>query len=105
RQKAIAYLVFADYLPMKVWDRRSKLDLIGNKYRDWLRYGAERVGLVDRMQSYLNLLGLPAKTILSRVKDMAAGRQSSDWVLNAIVAYLFWLDRYLHRHIHTHSSL
>lgn len=97
-QKPIARLAFGDYLPSSVWTRRSKLNLVANQYRMWYKYGVARVELVRRMRPYLEYHGLPANAILAGVRGMAMGRNSSDWVLNAIVTYLWWLDQYVGRH-------
>jgi hypothetical protein len=94
-QKPLAHAVFAGYLPEMLWLRRSKIDFNGLFYRFWLKSGRQLIPIVKRMAPHLEALGINSKILLKRVVDMTEGRHSADIMLNAVVTYSFWLDRFL----------
>jgi hypothetical protein len=93
-QKPLAHLVFADRLPESLWLRRWKIDFSGLYYRSWLKRGKELISIVKRMQPQLEALGFNSKSLVAHVKDMADGKNSAERMLNTVVAYAYWLDRF-----------
>jgi len=93
-QKPLAHLVFADRLPDSLWLRRWKINYSGLYYRSWFQRGKELISIVKRMQPQLEALGFNSKSLVAHVKDMADGKNSAERMLNTVVTYTYWLDRF-----------
>ncbi|HEX3464738.1 MAG TPA: asparagine synthase-related protein [Candidatus Elarobacter sp.] len=94
-QKPLAYAAFAELLPKPVWERRWKVNFVGLHYRYWLTSGQDCIELVTRMQPFLEKVGIRPKALIKAVTEAAEGRNCSDRLINAIVTYAFWLERFL----------
>lgn len=72
----------------------AKVNFVGSFYPTWLTRGREFVRLAERMHPALEALDLPPRRIIRHVREMAKGKHSADRLLNALMAYLYWLDLY-----------
>lgn len=65
---------------------------MGNFHGFWPTRGWEFVRLAERMHPAPEALDLPPKPVMRHVRKMAEGKHSADRPLNALMAYLYWLD-------------
>lgn len=94
-QKPLAYLPFSQYLPISIWNRRWKVNFVGNYYRAWMTTGNALIKPVANLQRVLKEFGINTSRVLRHIKGMSCGRRSADRLLNSLVTYCYWLDNYL----------
>lgn len=89
-QKPIAYDLFQDWLPERVWQRSGKVDHTGNIYRDALENRAAISQVVQSAAPICDLLELRHTQITQLFIDFTHGIQVDNAYLSYLLALFSW---------------